>query len=675
MGTVSLALIVRDEEKALPRLLESVKDCFDELIVVDTGSADRTKEIAEKFGAKVFDFEWIDDFSAARNFAFSKAKSEFVMWLDADDVVLPQDKERLLALKPTLGGADAYLMAYDYAQDEFGKSIALFQRHRILRMSKGPRWELPIHEHLNIHAGWRVEKTNVTVTHRRSLDALTKDKGRNVRILEKACAKHPENGRLKYYYGRDLYTDGLHEKSIQVLTDFLKAPDWHEHAVQAWYWLALAYLALNRPDDAVGAAIQGIRLDPRWAEYYCVVGQVHYDRGDWKKCIPWFEIAAALPVPDTLATVLTDYYTWMPRDRLCKAFSEIGDFQKGYEWNEAALSYRPWDQRLLGNRNYLEDRLFDRLSHRPVRLNLGSGGKPQSGYRACDFYPGKDIEFRIDQAKLPYRDSTVHAIRSEHALEHSDSHYSAEKTIQEWARVSRYGATLHLMVPDLDQCCEKFLSSPDVPRAEGQRWTEKEWYKYTIYGIQVGQNQEPAQGQYHRTGFTKEQLRRLLTANGYEVKSLSPYDGFGTPSIEVHAVRTGRKPRVAWMLRSMNPDDPSARIRRINPHIHLSGNGIDSRLFPNYHVKDEGATVAMIRDFDVVVFSFFSDYERRVMDKLRLCGVSVVADYNEDLADLHPEVGRCLQSATVIACCSKVLAEKAARFGRTVVIPDAYETA
>ena len=73
MATVSLCMIVRNEEDVLGRCLESVKDIVDEIIIVDTGSTDRTKEIAGRFTNTVYDFPWIDDFSAARNFSFSKA--------------------------------------------------------------------------------------------------------------------------------------------------------------------------------------------------------------------------------------------------------------------------------------------------------------------------------------------------------------------------------------------------------------------------------------------------------------------------------------------------------------------------------------------------------------------------------------------------------------------------
>ena len=82
MINISLCMIVKDEEETLERCLESVADVVDEIIIVDTGSTDSTKEIARKSAPHVIDFEWIDDFAAARNFAFSHASLAYVLWLD-----------------------------------------------------------------------------------------------------------------------------------------------------------------------------------------------------------------------------------------------------------------------------------------------------------------------------------------------------------------------------------------------------------------------------------------------------------------------------------------------------------------------------------------------------------------------------------------------------------------
>ena len=108
MVSVSLCMIVRDEEQVLSRCLDSVREAVDEIVIVDTGSLDRTKEIAWKYTDRVFDFVWRDDFSAARNYAFSRASKEYCMWLDADDVLTPANVGKLLRLKENLQPASPF---------------------------------------------------------------------------------------------------------------------------------------------------------------------------------------------------------------------------------------------------------------------------------------------------------------------------------------------------------------------------------------------------------------------------------------------------------------------------------------------------------------------------------------------------------------------------------------
>lgn len=147
MITISLCMIVKDEEDVLARCLESAADAADEIIIVDTGSADATKEIARRYTDKVYDFAWTDDFSAARNFSFSKAEMEYCMWLDADDILLEADRAALLDLKRTLDpAADVVMLRYHAAFDADGKPTLSYYRERIVRNSPEFRWAGAVHE-------------------------------------------------------------------------------------------------------------------------------------------------------------------------------------------------------------------------------------------------------------------------------------------------------------------------------------------------------------------------------------------------------------------------------------------------------------------------------------------------------------------------------------------------
>ena len=168
LPTVSLVMIVKDEEEWLGPCLESAKAIADEIVIVDTGSSDKTKEIAASYGAKIFDFKWIDDFSAARNFAFSKATQDFIIWLDADDKLDGAEK-----LKPMLAALDpqfsAVLMQYFYGFDEHGNCTALHLKNRVVRNDGNFTWKGRIHEDLIPTMTASVTSTTEVAVYHRSI--------------------------------------------------------------------------------------------------------------------------------------------------------------------------------------------------------------------------------------------------------------------------------------------------------------------------------------------------------------------------------------------------------------------------------------------------------------------------------------------------------------------------
>jgi len=100
--TISVCMIVKNEEKNLAGCLDCLKDVADEIVIVDTGSTDKTKEIAGQYTDKVYDFAWIDDFAAARNFAFSKATMDYIYSADADERLDEENQAKFLQLKEIL---------------------------------------------------------------------------------------------------------------------------------------------------------------------------------------------------------------------------------------------------------------------------------------------------------------------------------------------------------------------------------------------------------------------------------------------------------------------------------------------------------------------------------------------------------------------------------------------
>ena len=100
--TISVCMIVKNEERVLARCLDSLEGLYEELIIVDTGSTDSTKEIAAKYTDKIFDFQWVNDFSAARNYAFSHASMDYIYSADADEVLDEYNREQFRLLKKNL---------------------------------------------------------------------------------------------------------------------------------------------------------------------------------------------------------------------------------------------------------------------------------------------------------------------------------------------------------------------------------------------------------------------------------------------------------------------------------------------------------------------------------------------------------------------------------------------
>ncbi len=231
MATISLCMIVKNEEKTLARCLNSVYDLVDEIIIVDTGSSDRTVEIAAQFTEKIYRYLWNDDFAAARNESFSKASMEYCMWLDADDILEPADREKFLLLKQSLPpDTDMVMMKYHTSFDEIGKPAFAYYRERWIKNSPEYRWVGEVHE--VISPAGKILYSDTAVTHRKTGPG---DPDRNLKIYQKMLSHGKTlEPRHLYYYGRELYYHRKYEEAASVLEQFLNLPEgWVENKIEA----------------------------------------------------------------------------------------------------------------------------------------------------------------------------------------------------------------------------------------------------------------------------------------------------------------------------------------------------------------------------------------------------------------------------------------------------------
>ena len=147
MITISLCMIVKNEEKILKRCLDSVADLVDEIIIADTGSTDATRAIAAQYTEHVYDFPWTYDFSAARNDVFSRATKEYIYSADADEVLSPENRNRFRLLKETLL-PEIEIVQMKYAnQLQFGTVYNFDEEYRpkLFKRKRDFVWEGPIH--------------------------------------------------------------------------------------------------------------------------------------------------------------------------------------------------------------------------------------------------------------------------------------------------------------------------------------------------------------------------------------------------------------------------------------------------------------------------------------------------------------------------------------------------
>jgi glycosyltransferase involved in cell wall biosynthesis len=193
LPTISVCIIAKNEEKDLPRLLNIIHDIVDEIIVVDTGSTDRTKEIALSYGAKVYDFPWIDDFSAARNESLRHATKDYILWLDADDTIEKQDIAKLkFHIKNNMGTA-----AFIHLSDRRPNAEYVSLQLRVFPNHLGLKFAGRVHEQISLdieEKGIKYSTCPINVIHLgyNSLESINKKLSRNINILLEEIKDNPD---------------------------------------------------------------------------------------------------------------------------------------------------------------------------------------------------------------------------------------------------------------------------------------------------------------------------------------------------------------------------------------------------------------------------------------------------------------------------------------------------
>ncbi|WP_255287638.1 glycosyltransferase family 2 protein, partial [Bacillus toyonensis] len=192
----------------------------DEIVIVDTGSTDKTKDIVRKYTANIYDYKWNDNFAAARNFSFSKAKKDYILWLDADDVLFEKEQQKLLKLKQEIDpDVDAISMFYHLGAGLDGKPLYITTRHRLVKRSRNFQWTNKVHE--VIQAKGNTLHSDIVITHCKERPRI----GQNFKILQSIVEAEEATNIDKFNYVNECMFRKNYEEAIQQYKNVLESKE------------------------------------------------------------------------------------------------------------------------------------------------------------------------------------------------------------------------------------------------------------------------------------------------------------------------------------------------------------------------------------------------------------------------------------------------------------------
>ena len=237
-ATLTLCMIVKNEAENLPNCLESVVGIMDQIVIVDTGSEDATVEVAKSFGAEVYHFDWIDDFSAARNVSLEHASKDYIIWLDGDDVISPDQAKRLLELKLHMPKEKNRAYFLKIFNEMGGTADFVASQLRVFPNLPELRFRRRVHEQIIFainEAGIETSNVDIAINHLGyGMGAQEIKYERNRPLLLKELDDNPHDHEILYFLCRNYYLNGEYEQALEwgekALTEVRK------HGKSIWYF-------------------------------------------------------------------------------------------------------------------------------------------------------------------------------------------------------------------------------------------------------------------------------------------------------------------------------------------------------------------------------------------------------------------------------------------------------
>lgn len=290
---VSLCMIVKNEEDLLQQSLSKVRRYVDEMIVVDTGSTDRTKEIARRCGAKVYEFSWCNDFSAARNFSLEKASCDWVLILDADEIItdfkVESIRKVIKAEYPVVGRIKLINIVSDTTGEKrLSERISRFFDRRLFH------YEGTIHEQIVQKDGnpYTLVPVDITVEHSGYTQEVLERTGkitRNLKLLEQAVKKSPEDAYLLYQLGKSYYMAKNYNEAVAYFKRALALSldfslEYVENLVETY-----GYALINSGNYGEALCLRNYELYYAGStDYLFLIGLVYMNNGGFSEAIEQF---------------------------------------------------------------------------------------------------------------------------------------------------------------------------------------------------------------------------------------------------------------------------------------------------------------------------------------------------------------------------------------------------
>ncbi len=351
---LSLCMIVRDEQEMLPRCLAAVAGAVDEIVLVDTGSSDATIEIARSFGARVLEREWAGSFAEARNVSFDAASGDWLIYLDADELLVQEDVAQLRALTGRTWREAFYLSETNHTGDLDGGTAVAHNALRMLRNRPEYRFEGRLHEQiahrLPGYLPERIEATDVRVEHYGYLGVVRdgREKSRrNIELLRLAQRERPPTPFLLYNLGSEYAAAGDHAAAAaeleraQELLEALPDRDSYRFAPALTSRLVKSLRLSGRPRDALERAERGLERFPGFTDLVLEQARAASALGEREQAIALCERCIEMGDAPARFTASVGSGTYLPRVLLADLRRARGELGAAIEQLERCLREHP----------------------------------------------------------------------------------------------------------------------------------------------------------------------------------------------------------------------------------------------------------------------------------------------------------------------------------------------